>query len=327
MQTIDSAAAMQAWADEARCSGQRIGFVPTMGYLHEGHLSLVREARRCARRSVASIFVNPLQFAAGEDLDRYPRALERDRALLAEAGVDALYLPNAGAMYPPGFQTEVCVTELTRGLCGRSRPGHFRGVTTVVVKLLHAVKPHVAVFGEKDFQQLVAVRRMVTDLDLDVEIVGVPIVREPDGLAMSSRNAYLSPREREAALCLHRALEAASAAFAAGERDAGRILARARAILAAEPLAEVDYVEIADAETLAEVPVLARPALLALAVRIGHTRLIDNVVLGRPQADAQRSDLSEARVAHGGEIADGRPQADAQRSDLSEAKGAHGGRI
>jgi pantoate--beta-alanine ligase len=293
MQTIDSAAPMQAWADAVRREGKRIGFVPTMGYLHEGHLSLIGEARRRAERLVASIFVNPLQFGAGEDLDRYPRDLERDRTLLAREGVDALYLPNAEAMYPKGFQTEVIVTEVTRGLCGRSRRGHFRGVTTVVAKLLHAVKPHVAVFGEKDFQQLVAVRRMVTDLDLDVEIVGAPIVREPDGVAMSSRNAYLSAEERGAARCLPRALEAGRSAFDEGERDGARVLARARAVLDAEPLAEIDYAEIVDAETLESIAALDRPALVALAVRIGRTRLIDNAVL---------SDLGEAKVAHGGKV-------------------------
>ncbi len=279
MREITSATAMRAWAEQARLAGRRIGFVPTMGYLHDGHLSLVAEARRRADACVASIFVNPIQFGANEDLSQYPSDVERDRSALAAAGVEVLYLPAADALYPPGFQTEVAVTRVTAGLCGRSRPGHFRGVTTVVAKLFNAVRPHVAVFGEKDFQQLAAIRRMATDLDFGVEVVGMPIVREPDGVALSSRNAYLSPPERLAARCLSRALECARAAVAAGARQASAVLASAEAVLGAEPLARVDYAELVDLDSLEPVRRLDSSALLALAVFIGRTRLIDNAVL------------------------------------------------
>jgi pantoate--beta-alanine ligase len=279
MLEIDSPAAMREWADRARGAGRRIGLVPTMGYLHDGHLSLVAEARRRADACVASIFVNPLQFGVGEDLSRYPRDLERDRAALEAAGVEALYLPSADSMYPPGFQTEVAVTRVTAGLCGRARPGHFRGVTTVVTKLFTAVKPHLAVFGEKDFQQLAVIRRMTADLDLGIEIVGMPSVRDADGVAMSSRNAYLSATERSAARCLSRALAAGRAAFGAGERRADALLAAVHAVLAAEALARVDYAELVDAENLEPIAAVNQPALLALAAFIGRTRLIDNTVL------------------------------------------------
>jgi pantoate--beta-alanine ligase len=276
---LTTPAAMQAWSDATRTAGRRIGLVPTMGYLHDGHLSLVAEARRRADACVASIFVNPMQFGPREDLSAYPRDLERDRAALSGAGVEVLYLPTAADMYPPGFQTEVTVTGMTAGLCGRSRPGHFRGVTTVVTKLFNAVRPHVAVFGEKDYQQLAVLRRMAADLDMGVEVVGMPIVREADGLAMSSRNAYLSSDERRAARCLSRALGAARLACARGERRAAGVLAAATSELAAEPLARVDYAELVDAGSLEPTDALERPALLALAVFIGRTRLIDNAVL------------------------------------------------
>jgi pantoate--beta-alanine ligase len=275
----DTAAAMRAWSDDVRRTGRRIGFVPTMGYLHAGHLSLVAEARRRADVCVASIFVNPLQFGANEDLAAYPRDLDRDRAALAEAGVDALYLPQADRMYPLGFQTEVNVPALSAGLCGRSRPGHFRGVATVVAKLFHAVAPHVAVFGEKDFQQLAVIRRMVADLDFGIEVVGAPVVREADGLAMSSRNTYLSDAERPAAACLSRALAAVRARHRHGLCDPAALVAVAREVIEAEPLARIDYVEMLDADTLTPIAVVERPAVLALAVRIGRTRLIDNTVL------------------------------------------------
>jgi len=281
MHTITTVSAMQRWADAARLRGQRIGFVPTMGYLHAGHISLVAEARRRADVVVASIFVNPLQFGAHEDLDRYPRDLARDTALLTDAGTDVLFLPDVKDMYPEGFQTHVEVERVTRGLCGASRPTHFRGVTTVVAKLFNMVKPQVAVFGQKDFQQLVAIKRMVADLSFDIEIVGAPIVREADGVAMSSRNAYLSPAERVAALCLSRALAAAQDHAARGEADGLRILAAARRVIADEPLARLDYASLVDPDTLEDVTTLNGAALLAVAVQIGKTRLIDNRLLGR----------------------------------------------
>jgi pantoate--beta-alanine ligase len=279
MEEIVTAAAMRAWSDRARAAGHRIGLVPTMGYLHEGHISLVAEARRRAETCVASIFVNPLQFGPSEDLERYPRDLPRDRDALSAAGVDVLYLPTAAEMYPPGFQTEVAVSGVSGGLCGRSRPGHFKGVTTVVTKLFNAVKPHVAVFGEKDYQQLAVIRRMVNDLDTGIEVVGAPIVREADGVAMSSRNAYLSADERDAARCLSRALTVARDAVATGTRASADVLTSVRAVLDAEPKARVDYAEIVDVDALEPLEHIDDRALLALAVFIGRTRLIDNTIL------------------------------------------------
>lgn len=279
MLEIATPALMRAWADRARSTGRRTGFVPTMGYLHDGHLSLVEEARRLTDACVVSIFVNPLQFGANEDLAHYPRDAAGDRARLERAGVEVLYAPTVEAMYPSGFQTEVTVTRITAALCGRSRPGHFRGVTTVVAKLFNAVKPHVALFGAKDFQQLTAIRRMAADLDFGIEVVGVPTVREADGLAMSSRNAYLSSDERLAARCLSRALAAARDTVTSGTCGADAVLERVRAVLGAEPLARIDYAELVDAETIEPIDVIERPALLALAVFVGRTRLIDNTVL------------------------------------------------
>jgi len=280
METLTTPRAMQRWADQVRQAGRCIGLVPTMGYLHEGHLSLVHEAQRRCDCCVVSIFVNPLQFGPREDLSQYPRDLGRDTALLRQANVDVVYVPEVAAMYPEGFQTEVQVTEVTRGLCGASRPGHFRGVTTVVAKLFNAVKPHVAVFGTKDFQQLVAIRRMVADLDFDVDIVGAPIVRETDGIAMSSRNAYLSVPEREAARCLSRALAAGQDLVRHGEKRAAAVREAVHRTLAAEPLARVDYIELVDPETLRAVDEINGPMLLALAVFVGRTRLIDNALIG-----------------------------------------------
>ena len=288
MEVIATPRAMQAWADGVRMKGERIGLVPTMGYLHEGHLSLVDVARRHAQRCVASIFVNPLQFGANEDLARYPRNLERDSALLTQAGVDVLFHPDAAAMYPAGFQTSVAVRDVTQGLCGASRPTHFGGVTTVVAKLFNVVKPHVAVFGMKDFQQCVTIRRMVRDLDFDVEVVAAPIVREADGVAMSSRNAYLSESERTAARCLVRALRAAEDLVRGGERDANAVRRAVRALIAQEPLARIDYVELVDPETMTAIDTVGGEALLALAVFIGRTRLIDNTLVSRATGAAPK---------------------------------------
>jgi pantoate--beta-alanine ligase len=280
MRIIDEVARLQALADAERAAGRRIALVPTMGALHAGHLALVAEARRRTDVVVVSIFVNPTQFGPGEDLDRYPRTFEADLARCEEAGSDVVFAPQPEQMYPPGDQTRVEVCELTRPLCGRGRPGHFRGVTTVVTKLLLAAKPHCAVFGEKDFQQLAAVRRLVRDLCFDTEIVGVPIVRESDGLALSSRNANLVPELRAEARVLSRALDAAERLVQAGEDQASRILGLVQVELAKAPSASVEYAELRDPESLEPAPSrLEAKALLALAVNFPGVRLIDNRVL------------------------------------------------
>jgi pantoate--beta-alanine ligase len=258
-----------------------VGFVPTMGYLHEGHLSLARAARRQNEHVVASIFVNPTQFGPNEDFERYPRDEERDLALLRDEHVDVVFMPSVEEMYPSGPSTFVDVQGVTEMLEGAHRPGHFRGVATVVAKLFNIVEPRRAYFGRKDAQQLVVVRQLVRDLQLDIEVVGMPIVREPDGLAMSSRNAYLSTAEREAAVVLSRALHAAGKLFAEGDRDAGRIRSALLELIAREPLARVDYVSVADPKSLRELDAIEGCALVSLAVRIGATRLIDNVTLGQ----------------------------------------------
>lgn len=274
---LTSPAAMQRWR---RGHPGELGFVPTMGYLHDGHLALVRRSRAENPLTVVSIFVNPAQFGPGEDFERYPRDEVRDLALLREAGVDAVYLPSAAEMYPPGYQTYVTVEQLTQRLEGAARPGHFRGVATVVLKLFNAVSPTRAYFGRKDAQQLRVIRRMVRDLDLPVEVVPCDIVREPDGLAMSSRNVYLSPEQRAAAPVVKRSLDAAAAAWAAGERDAETLRSIVSGVIAAEPLAALEYVSLADDETLEELEGrVERPALLSLVVRFGSTRLLDNLEL------------------------------------------------
>lgn len=272
VRTIDE---FRAW----RRGVQGLGFVPTMGYLHEGHLSLVRASRRDNAHTAASIFVNPTQFGPAEDLSRYPRDEERDLALLDAEGVDAVFVPSAEEMYPAGHQTHVAVEGLTQRLEGASRPTHFQGVTTVVAKLLNIVQPDRAYLGQKDAQQLAVIRRMVRDLDVPVEVVAMPIVREPDGLAMSSRNVYLSPEERKAAHVLCLAVSLADRMFDDAERDASRIREAVERAVAAEPLARIDYVSVADFETLEELSVIDRTALVSLAVRFGSTRLIDNTVL------------------------------------------------
>ncbi len=256
-----------------------VGLVPTMGYLHEGHLSLVRESRRLDDVTVASIFVNPAQFAPSEDLSRYPRDEARDLRLLDDAGVAVVFAPSVEEMYPVGYDTYVAVEHLTQPLEGASRPTHFLGVTTIVLKLINIVQPGRAYFGQKDAQQLAVVRRMVRDLDVPVDIVAMPIVREDDGVAMSSRNVYLTDEQRAAARVLNRAVSLAERLFNASERDARRIRAAMAEAITAEPLAEVDYISIADAETLAEVDLIDRTVLVSLAVRFGATRLLDNTVL------------------------------------------------
>ncbi|MFZ5826654.1 MAG: pantoate--beta-alanine ligase [Bacillota bacterium] len=263
----------------ARAAGKRIGFVPTMGYLHEGHLTLMRRARQECDFVVVSIFVNPTQFGPNEDFARYPRDLERDAALCASVPVDLIFHPGVEEMYPEPFRSSVRVSGLTEGLCGASRPGHFEGVATVVTKLFNIVQPDFAFFGQKDAQQVAVIQRMVTDLNLDLTVVPVPTVREADGLAMSSRNTYLSPAERQAALVLSRSLQMALKRVEAGERDMRALAADLRAMIAAEPLANIDYVEIVDYGTLQPVERLSAKALAALAVRFGKTRLIDNAIL------------------------------------------------
>src|SRR5262245_29802539 len=247
---IRTVAELQRWSDAARSIGRRIALVPTMGALHEGHLSLVRVGYHHADRVIVSIFVNPTQFGPAEDFARYPRDLARDTELLRKVGADVVFAPPVEEMYPAGDSTWVDVERLTSGLCGRSRPGHFRGVTTVVARLFNAAKPHVAVFGEKDFQQLAVVRRMARDLAFGIEVIGGPIVREPDGLAMSSRNAFLSARARSQAPALHAALHEARALVRAGVRDSATLCDEARRRIEKEPLAEIDYVELVDAESL-----------------------------------------------------------------------------
>jgi len=294
MELLRSVAELRARGNAARAGGRRVALVPTMGALHAGHLSLVAEARRRADLVVVSIFVNPTQFAPNEDLASYPRTPESDLAQCREAGVDAVFAPAPAELYPAGAQTWVEVAELSQPLCGTSRPHFFRGVATVVTKLLVAAQPHVAVFGEKDYQQLQVVKRLARDLLLDVEIVGVATDREPDGLARSSRNVYLDAGMRPEALALVRALDDAEKAVAAGEHRVGVLEGRVRALLARAPHAEIDYAEIRDAATLAAIDTLRAPAVLALAVRFpapraasGRVRLIDNRVLlpQRPSGD------------------------------------------
>ena len=257
-----------------------VGLVPTMGFLHQGHISLVEAARSACRSVIASIFVNPTQFGPSEDLATYPHDLPRDLAMLDQAGADLVWTPTADVMYPPGYQTWVTVDEMTLGLEGGMRPGHFKGVTTVVAKLFNATRPDRAYFGQKDAQQAAVIRRMVQDLSYPIEIVVCPIVREPDGLAMSSQNTYLNPEQRRAATVLNRALQAANQAFDAGQRDANDLRRIMLSILEAEPLAKAQYVSCADPETLREIEGPVRRALLSMAVYIGKTRLIDNRILG-----------------------------------------------
>ncbi|MCM0082229.1 pantoate--beta-alanine ligase [Geomonas sp. Red32] len=277
MKVINSVAEMQQFAREHR---GEIALVPTMGYLHEGHASLMVEARKRARIVVASIFVNPTQFGVNEDLDSYPRDLERDTRVASEAGVDIIFAPTAAEMYPSGYQTYVNVEELTTHLCGASRPGHFRGVTTVVSKLFNIVMPRVAIFGKKDFQQLAVIKRMAKDLNMDVEIVGMPIVREHDGLALSSRNVRLDTTQRRSALSLSRSLRVAKEALRGGEQSVAALKKAVAEVIEAEPMAEIDYLEFRDPDTLLELEQADERTLLALAVRIGSVRLIDNCILG-----------------------------------------------
>ena len=258
-----------------------VGFVPTMGYLHEGHLALVRRARAENPWVVVSIFVNPTQFGPQEDFNKYPRDFQRDLAMLEKENTDIVFMPSVAEMYPSQFNSWVEVSEVTERLEGASRPGHFRGVTTVVAKLFNIVQPNKAYFGQKDAQQAIVIKKMVADLNMNIEIVTVPTVREPDGLAMSSRNTYLNPQQRQVATVLYQALTLAQQLYAKGERNAEPIRQQMIALIQKQPLATIDYVSIADPETLDELDMVKTPALVSLAVKIGSTRLIDNIIVGR----------------------------------------------
>jgi len=277
MKVVETIGAMKT--ERGKLTGS-VGFVPTMGYLHEGHLALVRHARTETLSIIVSIFVNPTQFSPQEDFATYPRDPERDLALLEKENVGIVFMPSAQEMYPEGFSSSVAVEGITERLEGKPRPGHFRGVTTVVAKLFNIVKPDRAYFGQKDAQQLAVIRKMVSDLNMNLEIVAVPTVREPDGLAMSSRNTNLTPEERKAAPVLWKALCLARGHWENGEKDAARLRQEMTTLIEREPFAQIEYVSIADPETLEELTKIAEPALVSLAVRIGGTRLIDNTMLG-----------------------------------------------
>ena len=280
MKIVCSIKEMQAFSESTRNKGQKIAFVPTMGYFHDGHLSLMREGRRRGDCLVISIYVNPTQFGPNEDFEKYPRDFEKDKGLAEGVGVDVIFYPEDKKMYPENYQTYVNVEKVTQNLCGISRPGHFRGVTTVCAKLFNIVKPHYAIFGKKDFQQLVAIKRMVQELDMDLEVIGMTIVRESDGLAMSSRNVYLKENERESALSLSRSLKLAKQMYDKGERDALRTLEEVKKFIEDHPFSRIDYAKICNTKTLQDIDFLDGESVLALAVKINKTRLIDNYVFG-----------------------------------------------
>jgi len=271
---------MQEKTASLRKHGKVIAFVPTMGYFHEGHLNLMREGRKRADYLIASIYVNPTQFSPTEDLNKYPRDFTRDCLLAEQVGVDAIFFPDNAAMYPQGYQTYIDVENVTRNLCGASRPGHFRGVATVCAKLFHIVQPHVTIFGKKDFQQLAVIKTMIRDLNMDVELVGLATTREEDGLAMSSRNAYLNVDERKSALSLSRSLALAKHLFESGETDGDTILQQVRQHIESYPLTTIDYAQISNIDTIEETKNVDRNTFIALAVKVGTTRLIDNYVFG-----------------------------------------------
>lgn len=271
---------MQAAAEAMRCDGRRIVLVPTMGYFHEGHLNLMRVGRKQGDCLAVSLFVNPTQFAPTEDFATYPRDFERDRSLAEEAGADWLFFPDRAEMYPQGFQTTVAVEGVTRHLCGLSRPHFFQGVTTVCMKLFHIIKPHVTVFGRKDFQQYVTIRKMVADMNMGIEVIGVQTTRESDGLAMSSRNVYLNAEERASARCLSRSLLLAKELYEQGERQTGPILTEVHRLISAHAHVKIDYAQICSTSTMENLSRIDQEAVLALAVWVGKTRLIDNHVFG-----------------------------------------------
>lgn len=279
MEIISTTKKMQEHADSVRRLDKTIGLVPTMGFLHEGHLSLMREARKRTEHLVVSIFVNPAQFGPGEDFDAYPRAFERDAALAEKEGVDVIFAPVETELYTKEFQTYVVLEKIPKHLCGISRPTHFRGVATVVAKLFNIVKPNTAVFGRKDYQQFVLIRRIAIDLNFDIEIVGFPTVRESDGLAMSSRNSYLTPEQRRSALSLYRSLIEGRKLVKSGIKNSSRIIESASKLINSHKETDIDYISICDPETLVEMEIIDRPAIMALAVKVGKTRLIDNMLL------------------------------------------------
>ena len=281
MEIIEKIALMQEVSEKWRGDGNIISLVPTMGCLHQGHIELLRVGRQKGDRLIMSIFVNPIQFGPQEDYKTYPRDAEGDLNKARSAGVDAVFMPTVKEMYPDGFQSTVRVEEITKYLCGKSRPGHFDGVTTVVAKLFSATKPHLAIFGQKDYQQLVVIKRMVRDLNMDTGIIGVPTVREADGLAISSRNSYLSPEERSSARSLKKGLGLAKAMVAEGEKDPAKIKNAVRELILSHPFTEIDYITICDPEKLADIEIIDGPCLLALAVNVGKARLIDNAIVVR----------------------------------------------
>jgi pantoate--beta-alanine ligase len=280
MQIIHHLADMTRWSNEVIAGGKALALVPTMGYFHAGHLSLMRQAGRLADHVVVSLFVNSLQFGPREDLSRYPRDLQRDARLAENEKVDILFVPTSEEMYAPDFNTRVRVNGITDTLCGQQRPTHFEGVTTVVAKLFNIIKPHCAVFGQKDFQQLSVIRKMVRELNWDIEIFAHPIVREDDGLAMSSRNTYLSSEERSKALCLNKAIQHAKARFADGLDDSDLLISEIRDIISANSGVSIDYISVVDKDTLSDKEVIDSQSVLALAIKVGETRLIDNCFMG-----------------------------------------------
>jgi pantoate--beta-alanine ligase len=279
MDIIETIREMQKRSEVLRLAGQRIAFVPTMGFLHEGHLELMRHGRQDADTLIMSIFVNPTQFGPNEDLEAYPRDMEGDLSKAKQAGVDIVFTPSVEEMYPKGYQTKVAVEKVSRYLCGLSRPGHFDGVATVVFKLFNIIRPHIAIFGQKDYQQLTVIRRMVMDLNMDISIIGIPIVREPDGLAMSSRNTYLNPMERQSAPCLKKSLDLADKMVSGGERDIRRIKEAIKELIYGHPYTTIDYINLCDPISLEDIEAIEGEILLALAVKVGKTRLIDNCLI------------------------------------------------
>ena len=280
MKVIESIREMQSFSEDLRLRGKRLAFVPTMGYFHDGHLQLMKEAKKAADYVVVSIYVNPTQFGPKEDFSKYPRDLDRDLKLAKSVNVDVVFCPSDREMYPAHYQTYVNVEKVTRNLCGLSRPVHFRGVTTVCSKLFNIVKPHAAIFGKKDFQQYITIKRMVDDLNMDMEIIGYPTVREKDGLAMSSRNKYLSRGERPSALTLFKALKLAQKLYAKGERTSSVIIHAVEKLIKSAPCTEIDYIKICDTKRLSDVEQIKGETVMAIAVNVGKTRLIDNHVFG-----------------------------------------------